>query len=72
MKRIKLTHGTARVADNVKQETIDALNRIVELAYNHDPNMLPEQVVSNSVCDNHNRCCSDITYCSKYRQSLNK
>lgn len=40
MKRIKLIHGSARVADNIDQKTIDAMNRMVELAY--------EQ---NKVCD---------------------
>lgn len=32
-KRIKLIHGTARVDENISQDTIDALNRMVQLAY---------------------------------------
>ncbi len=33
MKRIKLTHGTARVEDNISDETIEALNRLSERAF---------------------------------------
>jgi hypothetical protein len=32
-KRIRLTHGTAVVSKDVSQETIDALNNMVALAY---------------------------------------
>lgn len=34
MIRIKLKHGTARVHPNISKETIKALNKMVELAYN--------------------------------------
>lgn len=36
-KRIKLTHGSARVDKDVSPETVEALNKLSELAYNHDP-----------------------------------
>lgn len=35
MKRINLTHGTARVDDSCPQKTINALNKLSEAAYNH-------------------------------------
>jgi hypothetical protein len=33
MKRIKLTHGSARVEESVNNDTINALHRLSELAY---------------------------------------
>lgn len=38
MKRIQLNHGTARVDENCPQKTIDALNKIVDKAYNMNIN----------------------------------
>ena len=35
MKRIKLTHGSARVSENITEETKEALNKMTELAYKH-------------------------------------
>ena len=35
MKRINLTHGTARVDENISNETLKALNKLSELAFNH-------------------------------------
>lgn len=32
--RVRLKHGSARVAENCSKETIDMLNKMVELAYN--------------------------------------
>jgi len=37
MKRIKLTHGSARVSKGITDQTIEALNKLSELAYNHEP-----------------------------------
>ena len=37
MKRIKLTHGTALVGDNVSEETVAALNRMSELVFELKP-----------------------------------
>ena len=37
-KRIQLKHGYATVDEPVSQETIDALNRVSELAYQRDLN----------------------------------
>lgn len=37
MKRIKLTHGTARVSDNISEQTIEALNKLSEMAYKLEP-----------------------------------
>ena len=34
-KRIKLKHGSVRVGKNVSKETVEALNKLSELAYNH-------------------------------------
>lgn len=33
MKRIKLKYGTARVADDISEETVQALEKMAELAY---------------------------------------
>ena len=35
MKRIKLTHGTVRVSDDISEDTINALNKMTELAKTH-------------------------------------
>jgi len=48
MKRIKLTHGSARVDDNVSQKTIDALNELSKLAYNHETKQCDIQCVVES------------------------
>lgn len=34
MTRIKLTHGSARVSEDITEETKEALNKLTELAYN--------------------------------------
>ena len=36
MKRVKLTHGSARVEDNVSGETLKALDELSKKAYNMD------------------------------------
>lgn len=36
MKRIKLTHGTARVEDDCSPETIKMLDEMSKIAYNHN------------------------------------
>jgi len=36
MKRVKLKHGSARVEDNCSKETIEALNKLSELAFNKE------------------------------------
>ena len=38
MKRIKLTHGSARVEDDCSHETIKALDELSKVAYNHNFN----------------------------------
>lgn len=51
MKRIKLKHGTARVNDNVSEETINALNKLSEVAYNMTPEQCAIHNVSNRFDD---------------------
>lgn len=46
MKRIKLKHGTARVDDDCPQETIDFLNKMVQIAYEMDK---PRQMKAEKV-----------------------
>ena len=47
MKRIKLTHGSTRVSENITDETKEALNKMTELAYKHQT----EQCDIHSVVD---------------------
>lgn len=49
MKRIKLTHGTARVSEDISKETIDALNHLVDLAYKHETKQCTIQRVMPSL-----------------------
>jgi hypothetical protein len=47
MKKIKLTHGSARVSENITDETKEALNKLSELAYNHGTKQCAIQSVVN-------------------------
>lgn len=49
MKRIKLTHGTARVSEDISKETIDALNHLADLAYKHETKQCTIQRVMPSL-----------------------
>lgn len=49
MKRIKLTHGTVRVSEDISKETIDALNHLVDLAYKHEAKKCTTQRVMPSL-----------------------
>ena len=44
MKRVKLTHGSARVEDNVSEETLKALDELSKKAYRIlDPELCPNR-----------------------------
>lgn len=49
MKRVKLTHGTARVDNNCPPETIKLLNEISEIAYKMETNKKLER---GDFCEN--------------------
>jgi hypothetical protein len=48
MKRIKLVHGSARVSENITNQTIEALNKLSVLAYNNKPKQCDIHVVVKS------------------------
>ena len=53
MKRIKLTHGSARVSENITDETKEALNKMTELAYKHQTEQCTIQNVVLSVFESY-------------------
>lgn len=68
MKRIKLSHGSARVSDLISPETIEALNQMSERAFKMETKCtgcdtleseLPELKKNNS---NMVACCPDNNY----------
>jgi hypothetical protein len=58
MKRIKLVHGSARVSENITNQTIEALNKVCVLAYNNKPKQCDIHIVSKFVTAKDLKCPS--------------
>ena len=62
MKRIKLKYGSARVEDNCSKETIEALNKLSELARWEEGKNKIKKVCHSFVTDGKIRYLNDCTH----------
>lgn len=46
MKRVKLTHGSARVDNNVSEETLKALDELSKIAYGMDFGQIKPEIIA--------------------------